>query len=85
MDELTFYFIKFIADYRMIVIETEIDDEPEELPIKLTRAKFAKAQALDLKLDDIITNAAKSKFLHESIVKNFTKSQGASNWGTKRK
>tara|TARA_R100001463_G_scaffold9601_1_gene28870 strand:- start:187 stop:444 length:258 start_codon:yes stop_codon:yes gene_type:complete len=85
MEDNTFYFIKFIEEYRMIVIETEIDDEPEELPIKLTRAKFPKALALKLKLDDTITSAAKTKFLHDSIVKAFTRYRGASAWGDKRK
>ena len=85
MEKETFYFIKFIADYRMIVIEAEIDGEAEELPIKLTRANFAKAQALKLKLDDPVTSAAKTKFLHNTIVKAFTKYSGASAWGDKRK
>ena len=85
MKNVPFYFIKFIADYRMIVIEAEIDGEAEELPIKLTRANFAKAQALNLKLDDTVTSAGKTKFLHDTIVKAFTKYSGASAWGEKRK
>ena len=85
MEKETFYFIKFIEDYRMIVIEAEIDGEAEELPIKLTRANFAKAQALKLNLDDTVTSAAKTKFLHEIVVKAFTRYRGASAWGEKRK
>jgi len=85
MENETFYFIKFIKDYRMIVIEIELDDEAEELPIKLTRANFAKAQELKLNLDDTITSAAKTKFLHDTIVKAFTRYRGASAWGERRK